>query len=480
MRLLLSLATLLSLSSLSLGQTFSAFLSRVNSVPNDQRPAIVDSFLQAVPGFPYIEETNQVHFLYLGEATSVTIPGDANQWNPNSFAMNRISGTDLWYHSRFFESDARLDYKFVLNNTNWILDPRNPYTVVGGFGPNSELRMPDFVQPPEIEYYPGPEHGTLRDTLFHSDILGNTRRVRVFIPAIYNPFDNCLPIVLIHDGLDYLDLAHADNILDYLYFESLSRSVIAVFVPPVNRTEEYAGSLQDEFGQFITQELLPWVDSEYNTCPEPHNRGTIGASNGGNISLWLAVTYPDQFGLVGAQSPNVQSSITDSLLARDDLGLRFYVDIGTYDIPQLIPLTENLIQILNEQHYDHTSQVHHDGHSWGNWRAHLDECLIYLFPPHGDAEPSEALVPASFQLAQNFPNPFNPETKLSFTLEKRLYADLSIYDLQGRNIDTLANGILEAGKHEFAFSGAGKPSGIYFARLTAGATSQTIKMLLLK
>ncbi len=475
-----AVALLLICASLASGQTFNDFLTRVNTAPQPERPAIVDSFLAALPGFPFIEPTYSVHFLYRGSANTATVAGDMNGWNPSAEAMSQISGTDLWYRSRVFEADARLDYKFVLNGSNWILDPRNPYTVQGGFGPNSELRMPHFVLPPEIEYYPEIGHGSLRDTMFASQNLGNTRRVRIYTPPDYDPNGPCYSLLLVHDGLEYITLARSERILDYLIHHNQIDPLIAVFVPPVNRTPEYAGNQQAAFGRFITEELITWVDSEYNTCPDPSRRGTVGASNGANIALWLSVTYPHIFGQVGAQSPNVQQSISDTLTARDDLGLRFYADIGTYDIPVLIPLAQNLLQILQNQQYPFFFQNLNDGHSWGNWRAHLDECLIYLFPSSVPTSPGRTQIPTSPKLAQNYPNPFNPATKVVFELDKRQFVRLTIFDIQGREVDTLANAVLAAGRYEMDFNGANLPSGIYLARLSAGATTETIKMILLK
>ncbi|MBK8127913.1 MAG: T9SS type A sorting domain-containing protein [bacterium] len=472
--------SVLAYASLCWGQTFSAFLSRVNSAPMDQRGAIVDSFMQAVPGFPYIEETNQAHFLYRGAATSVSVPGDMNGWTPGLNSMTLVNGTDLWYFSRVFEADARLDYKFVLNNSNWILDPRNPYQVQGGFGPNSELRMPEFVPPPAIEFYPDIPHGALRDTMFASSELGNTRRVRIYTPPNYDPNGECYALLVVHDGLDYLTLGRTDRILDYLIHENAIQPVIAVFVPAVNREPEYAGNQQAAFGRFITQELLPFVDAAYNTCDDPQRRATAGASNGGNISLWLAVTYPEVFGLVCAQSPNVQSSISDGLEANANLGLRFYVDIGTYDILVLIPLAQNLVQILEEQDYPYYFQTHHDGHSWGNWRAHLDEGLTYLLPAAIPVAPAGPPSINTFELAQNYPNPFNPTTNISFTLLHESLVDLQVYDTTGRVVASLVNSTLSVGKHEFEFDGTGFASGIYFARVVAASQVGVVKMVLLK
>jgi hypothetical protein len=138
-----------------LGPLFRAFVERVNSVPNNEKQAIIDSFMNAAPSFPFIDENNIVYYIYQGTTRNVTVPGDANGWNQGAFPMTQLDGTIFWYRQAVFETDARLDYKFVLDGSKWILDPLNPNTVAGGFGPNSELAMPDYVQPPEIEYTPG-------------------------------------------------------------------------------------------------------------------------------------------------------------------------------------------------------------------------------------------------------------------------------------------------------------------------------------
>jgi immune inhibitor A len=94
-------------------------------------------------------------------------------------------------------------------------------------------------------------------------------------------------------------------------------------------------------------------------------------------------------------------------------------------------------------------------------------------------------VPNGFELGQNFPNPFNPETRIRFDLPKRSHAVLTVYNVLGEKIDELVNGDLPAGTHEVIWkpeSGSGKsnPSGAYFYRLVAEEITLTRKMLLIK
>jgi enterochelin esterase-like enzyme len=479
-RRIIAVLMLASLVELASAQTFQDFLNRVNSVPDSQRTAIVDSFMNAAGAFPYLEHDTLAHFIWRGSANSVTVPGDANNWDVNAFNMTRISGTDFWYHSHVFESDARLDYKFVLNGSTWILDPRNPHTCTGGYGPNSELAMPQYVPAPEIADDGTIPHGTLRDTTFYSTNLGNSRTVRVYTPPGYDSTSDVYPWILVHDGLEYVSLANMDHVLNYLIAHRRMRPVIAVFVPPVNREAEYAGNLMNEFSTFIVDELLPWFETRYRVRPEADQHATLGASNGGNISLWLGVQYPEVFGNVAAQSSNVVNSISNRLQSDPQLALRFYLDLGTYDIPQLIPLVRNLVQILDAHGYEYRYQEYHEGHSWGNWRAHIDNALEMFFPGDSASAVRPSHVPQLLALLGNYPNPFNAATTVSFSVAMPQRVSLQVYDLQGRLVTTLLDSPMTAGVHEVTFDARDLSSGIYFCRLAAGADVMTRKMLLVK
>lgn len=87
---------------------------------------------------------------------------------------------------------------------------------------------------------------------------------------------------------------------------------------------------------------------------------------------------------------------------------------------------------------------------------------------------------AAFHMAQNVPNPFNPVTLLSFTLEESAQARLVVHDLAGRQVALLVDGLLERGTHDVSFDGSGLPSGVYLYTLEALGWSRTEKMLLVK
>ncbi len=92
-------------------------------------------------------------------------------------------------------------------------------------------------------------------------------------------------------------------------------------------------------------------------------------------------------------------------------------------------------------------------------------------------EPTRA---SSISLSQNYPNPFNAQTVISFSLPKSRDVTIDIFDILGRKIETLAQGIKPAGEHKAIWDSGVQSSGIYFYRLKAGDKVETKKMVLMK
>ncbi len=89
-------------------------------------------------------------------------------------------------------------------------------------------------------------------------------------------------------------------------------------------------------------------------------------------------------------------------------------------------------------------------------------------------------IPDSFELKQNFPNPFNPTTNIRFTLPVQSFVELSIYDLLGRKVTTLVQDEIRAGEHTFKWDARDLASGIYLYRLTTKNATFTKRMTLIK
>lgn len=89
-------------------------------------------------------------------------------------------------------------------------------------------------------------------------------------------------------------------------------------------------------------------------------------------------------------------------------------------------------------------------------------------------------APTEFSLGQNFPNPFNPATRITYSLPQRIFVSLKVYNLLGTEVATLVEGIRQAGTYEAMFDGRGLSSGVYLYRMHANNFVRTKKFLLLK
>ncbi|MCK7525738.1 MAG: alpha/beta hydrolase-fold protein [Ignavibacteriales bacterium] len=464
---------------------FQQFIDHVNSLSTvQQKAAAVDSFMiyARSVGIPFIEDST-ASFIYLGNYNSVTAAGDFNNWSATAWSLTRLSQTNFWYRSQTFEMDARLDYKFVLNGSNWILDPENPNTCSGGFGPNSELAMPSYIQPWEIQYNPNILHGTVISKSIYSTNVSVSYQLNIYLPPGYDTSSSLTyPTAYFQDGAEYISLGSAVKVIDNLIDSNKIKPLIAVFVTPNNRNEEYAFSKRNQYRLFFVNELVPYIDNNYKTITSPDNRLVLGDSFGGNISALISYNHPEVFGLCGLHSaafwPNNYEALV-MITSGPIKDIKWSSIWGTYEsiYPELRSFRDFMIG--NGCEIDWLERP--EGHSWGLWRASLDRMLEYFFP----ANPSsifadEDQVVKNFNLYQNYPNPFNPSTTISWQLPESQFVSLKIYDVLGNEIRTLINEEQQAGFHKVNFDAAALSSGMYFYSLQANNKTLTNKMILIK
>ena len=93
-------------------------------------------------------------------------------------------------------------------------------------------------------------------------------------------------------------------------------------------------------------------------------------------------------------------------------------------------------------------------------------------------------VPSAYSLKQNYPNPFNPTTKIKFDVanvkQASLLVTLKVYDIMGREVQTLINEKLTPGTYEVTFDGSALSSGVYFYKLISDGFTETKRMLMIK
>ena len=114
-----------------------------------------------------------------------------------------------------------------------------------------------------------------------------------------------------------------------------------------------------------------------------------------------------------------------------------------------------------------------------------------IFQYSGDFEVTEIIVansysevnvimPKAFGLSAAYPNPFNPTTSVAMSLPNDGYVSVTVYNLIGQNVATLADGYMAANMYDFTWNASSAPSGMYFIRAEAGSDVAIQKVMLLK
>lgn len=127
--------------------------------------------------------------------------------------------------------------------------------------------------------------------------------------------------------------------------------------------------------------------------------------------------------------------------------------------------------------------------SWSDWATAYEQYTlvnIKLVRSTGiEDQTANSQIPAKFSLDQNFPNPFNPLTTISFTLPKTADVSIIVFNLLGQKVRTLTNSVMKSGIHEIMWDGKDArgidaAGGIYIYKITAGDYTNSKKMLLIK
>jgi endo-1,4-beta-xylanase len=134
---------------------------------------------------------------------------------------------------------------------------------------------------------------------------------------------------------------------------------------------------------------------------------------------------------------------------------------------------------------------------WGYREGEVWQSSTYLVRNNGTARPAflwlaeyiqgeagvekkSSAIPRTFELAQNFPNPFNPSTTIRYSIGTTCKITLKIYDMLGREVRTMVSAVQAPGQYSVEFNAEGLASGIYFYTLRAQGFVQTKKMIIVR
>ncbi|HEX4953502.1 MAG TPA: alpha/beta hydrolase-fold protein [Thermoanaerobaculia bacterium] len=352
----------------------------------------IEEFLEA-RRFPLVEGPS-VTFVYHGAADNVLLQHFIYGL-PTSRPFKRIAGSDLWYLVLEVPPESRFEYKFDIVHGSahqWIRDPLNPLTARDPFGANSVATTGSYERPDWSFFDPEARPGSYEDHHLRSKVLGRRQGVKVYLPARFR-HTRRYPLLVVHDGEDYLNYASLGTVLDNLIHRMEVAPMVVALISSPRRLAEYAAD--PAHGRFVVEELLPFLEKEYPLDARPEARGLMGASFGGVASLSTAWRHPGVFGRLLLQSGSFaftdighhkRGPAFDPVVAwvnefRDRPGRpaqKVFVSCGTYE--SLIYENRSLVPLLQATGMEVRYAEARDGHNWENWRDRLRQALTWLFP----------------------------------------------------------------------------------------------------
>jgi len=291
------------------------------------------------------------------------------------------------------EDGGRFEYKFRIvqpHGEDWILDPLNPARAGDPFGENSVCQTfgyerPDWSRPQ------GAPGGRIERIEIESAAFGQTRHEQVYLPAGYRD-DGAYPLVVIHDGADFMSYGDLSVSLDNLIAAGDIPPVVAALVQTGDRMDEYPRGRRH--ARYLVTELLPVLAERLSLSERHRDRILLGASLGAVVSLSTAFRYPGVFGGLVLKSGSFIldkrklerrehpvfhriARLVDVFRRAPDLpDTRAFVSTGTLE--GLADENRALATFLRERGVDVQFQSSWDGHHWHNWRDQLRDGLMWV------------------------------------------------------------------------------------------------------
>jgi enterochelin esterase-like enzyme len=354
--------------------------------------ADVDAFI-ANTEFPLVDGSD-VTFVFRGVADAVFLRCWISGLD-TAQPFQQLSGSDLWAATIELPRGSRIEYKFevVTNGSRQlVLDPLNDVTAHDPFGANSVCQGSGYRRPRWTLPRPDARAGSFDSMRIESAAFKDSRDIQVYIPARFRR-NRRYPLLIAHDGPDYLKFAALQTVLDNLISALEIPPLIVALTQSPDRLHEYAGD--DRHASFLATELLPAMSDKYPLIPEPHARGLLGASFGGVASLHAAWKHPGVFGRLLLQSGSYafsdigrhqRGAVFDPVVRfmnafREEPGRpseRIYMSCGIYE--SLIYENRSLVPRLQSLGIDVRFEEARDAHNWENWRDRLRNGLSWLYP----------------------------------------------------------------------------------------------------
>ncbi len=354
---------------------------------------MVDRFLgrHDVP----IVEGRRCTFLYRGEADGVELVHRTVGLRER-LPLRRLRDSDLWFVVVELPEGSRFEYQLEVargEHRERFNDPLNPRLAHSPMGAVSVCYARGYTVPHWAQPDADARPGSLIDLVVPSRALRRDNRVTVYLPARFRRTMR-YPLLVVHDGSEYLRYAAAKTVLDNLIHSLDVAETVVAFVDPGDRLVEYANS--PAHASYLSTELLPALEAELPLLGECSSRALMGASFGAVAALSTAYRHPRQWGSLLLESGSfvftdigsnhgggpvfepVVRFVNRYRAAPRKVADRVFVSCGIYE-PLIVP-NRSMVHTFESAGMAVRYVEARDGHSWENWRDRLREGLSWIFP----------------------------------------------------------------------------------------------------
>ncbi|MFT5045293.1 MAG: enterochelin esterase-like enzyme [Porticoccaceae bacterium] len=345
--------------------------------------------------FPLMEP-GAVTFAWTGHADSICllrwIHGGVDRTD-----FSRIPDTPLWLLRLAVQDNGRFEYKLCTLNSGheeWILDPLNRSRAGDPFGDNSVCKTFGYERP-EWTREQNSAEGQIKPLSVNSGVFQETRNEQVYLPAEYDAqmhTNKAYPLVVIHDGADFVTYADLQVSLDNLIASGAIPAIIVALVQTRDRLGEYSRGRRH--ARYLINDLLPTLQQHYHLSERAEDRVLLGASLGAVASLATVFRYPGVFGgvvlhsgsfilderkLRGRSHPvfqRVARLVSAFKRAPNMPEIRAFVSSG--ELEGLASESAALAELLKQNGVSVQFKSAWDGHHWHNWRNQLRDGLVWV------------------------------------------------------------------------------------------------------
>ncbi len=220
--------------------------------------------------------------------------------------------------------------------------------------------------------------------IIKSQILGYDLQYRVYLPPEYDQLDN-LPVIYLTDGQWYISGGGLDGLLNKMILSKQIPPVMAVFVDSTDPHNAQRNRRNNQFlcnPKFVTffeEELVPYIDKNYNTSAKREDRAIMGLSFGGLNAAYFGVKAYNTFGMFGLQSPAIHPcpDVYNDYEKEKKLPIKIFLTTGATNDTEV--QARRLKSVLDKKGYDFFYKEVNEGHDWRNWKPLQKDALLYFF-----------------------------------------------------------------------------------------------------